>query len=298
MDAARLSHVNASLESRGAGYAAPTPDGTHLLVRAGSDGAVVDLATGEDVATFRADGPLAPAPSPDGSFFAAIDREEVHVRRLPDADLVHALPAPDVLRVDGRNVLAPGGTVVYLPGPPFPPGDWTRYRTATGEAEGSYPGVGVGDPWGAAVRAFAAADGETVAVAGATGPVGGGFVTVYDAVSGEVEETRPLAGEGDDVALSPDGSAVVAVSDLRTLVGDAWTESVPEGRVVDLDFVRDGRRVLVATDRGRLALRDAATGEVVATYGTDSEAHWMRAAADASLVALGGPPARLVAPDW
>lgn len=312
MDADLRSRINASLSSRGAGYAAPTPDGRYLLVRAGSEGTVVDPTTGEDIAGFPADGNLPPTPSPDGAFFATVDGGTVQVRSLPDADLVHAFGVPDgrdvSIRGSGRNLLAPGGDVLYLHGPPWPPGDWTRFRTATGEAERSYPGVGVGDPWGADVWVFAAsADGDTVAVTGATGPVGGGFVTVYDAASGEVEADWPLAGEGDGVALSSDGSMVVSISEGSVLHGDrwsdtgpdsSWTDSGTDGRIVDIEFVRDGHRVLVATDEGRLALRDAETGEITAAYEVGVEARWMRTTEDATLVVLGGHPPRLVTPDW
>lgn len=304
MDPEAVTHLDETLAALDASYVAPTPDGALLLVRTGTGdgGAILDAATGDERATFPTDPYLLPTPSPDGSHFATADGETVQVGALPDGEPVDTVPVPGGFAARGRNLLGPGGDVLYLPGPPFPPGDWTRFRTATGEAERSYPAVGVGAPWGADVRAFAvSADGSRVAVAGATGPVGGGFVEVYDAASGALVDDWPLAGEGDGVALSPDGSAVVATSEGATIHAAGWSASVAPGRAIDVRFVRAGRRILVATDGGVLALRNAETGSVEATREFGDEVAWVRSTEDASLVAVGtraGGPPRLVAPRW
>lgn len=148
MDPDRLARVNASMASREVRYAVPTPDGTFLLEAAGPDGTLVDLPTGEPLATYPIGDPLGPTHASDGSCFACSDGESVQVRSLPEAEVLRSFPVPGPMRLLGRNLLGPCGEFVYLPGPPWPPGDWKRFQSATGEAGPQYSGVSVGHPWG------------------------------------------------------------------------------------------------------------------------------------------------------
>jgi hypothetical protein len=68
--------------------------------------------------------------------------------------------------------------------------------------------------------------------------------------------------------------------------------------VVDVEFVRDGERVFVATNEGALTLLDAETGAIEATFRTSMDLRWARPTADASLVTVGGDRARAIAPEW
>lgn len=299
MDAARLEQTNADLAANEERYAVLTRDGAYLLTRSGSKGRVLDLETGEALATFPVGDHVGPTPATDGSCFVCNDGESVQVRTLPEADLLDSFPVPGSMRLLGRYLLGPGGEFVYLPGPPWPPGDWTRFQSTTGEAGPQFPGVSIGHPWGADVWAFCvSADGSTAAVTGAVGPVGGGFVGVYEAASGELVDDWQLAGEGSHVALSPDGASVVSVTEGATIAGDSWETSVDDGRVVDVEFLGDGERVFVATDAGVLTLLEAETGAVEASHRNGHDLRWARTTAEASIVTVGGDRARIVAPEW
>lgn len=83
-----------------------------------------------------------------------------------------------------------------------------------------------------------------------------------------------------------------------TIAGDTWHASVDDGRVVDVAFVRDGGRVFVATSEGTLRHFDAETGTVEASHSTALDLRWARPTRDASLVTVGGDPARTIAPGW
>lgn len=300
MDPAPVSDVDASLAAREATYAAPTPDGAYLLTGADSEGTVVNLTTGEEIASVTLGEYLSPEPSPDGAFFATADEDTIRIHRLPDADVVHAFDRPPTVTSGNvRNRVAPGGEFVYYRGPPLPPADVTRYRVTTGEALHRY-GTVYDDE---SVHAFAAsADGTTVAVGGIKSPVNGGFVAVYDAASGELDEHWECAYEVDGLALSPDGFAVVFTDGLGGLAGPGWSDYGSDGMVRDACFVRDGTKVLAAVDADGdgtvLQLRDAETGNVEATHAVEADVRRLHSTEDASLVAFSGHPARIIVPDW
>lgn len=302
-----LDAVNDTLDSRGfmnGSVVHVTPDGGYLVgafdredpdsgefAIPDREGFVLDVATGEETATFpvfRTEYRLLdPVPAVDGSALATYDGDEVEVRRIPDGEVLYAFPAAVLGQSQhmATGAVGAGGRYVYLACGEMEEGDeesdgmWVRFDATTGELVRRYPEPAE-NAWGIAFAG--STDGSTVAVGGhvSRGRLEkSGVVGVYDAVTGDPVDRRFTDEPISNLDISPDGTTVVYRGmDVTTpgidmtLYGPGWEVRSESPEMDEIRyhrgpfFVRGDDAVLVATNGGHVHLRDVETGDLLGSY--------------------------------
>ncbi len=248
-----------------------SPDGK-VLAASGSDGAVHlwDMAGKHLLATIAAhQGAGIATISPDGKLLATIGTEDgkVKIWNIASRPVVLMRQFAGFRQQWTRILFTPDGKTLIAGG------ENNRIRLWDLDSEKQRPPAGRLIPVPAAGPLALSADGRTLAVCGAGKDIS--RITLWNIASRQAVVPHPVSlprvkGLVHCLAFSPDGQTLVAGTsglvlwDMRT--GSVRREVAPHGGVIySADFSRDGRLLASGGADGTIRLRDAPSGNLLAT---------------------------------